>query len=517
MNMFFDLERIAEVLPYLITTGLKNTLLLAIGSTAIGLVAGMILALAAISRYRVFRYPAKVYIDIFRGLPAILTIFLVGAGLPLAGLHPLGFSSYPYGMVALGLIAAAYMAEIFRSGIESIHSGQLEAARALGMSYVAAMRLVVVPQGVRNVLPALTNQFIGVIKDTSLVYVLGVTTTEREIYRIGQDASQASGNLSPIVAAGLVYLMLTVPLTYLVNHLDHHLKHGKDVADAVPEAVSGPGEGVPEVPAEPIPRVEATELSRTSRSPRSGAAGAAEPVLSLRQVYKSFGTHEVLRGIDLDVVPGEVVCVIGPSGSGKSTLLRISNRLEELQSGTVHVFGEEITSKKSDVNRIRSRMGMVFQSFNLFPHMSVLDNVTIGLRKVRKVRSAEAERIARVSLAEVGLANKIHSRSSRLSGGQQQRVAIARALAMDPKMMFFDEVTSALDPELVKGVLDIMTRLAEAGMTMLVVTHEMGFARRVADRVIFMDNGVVVESGPPEQIFGAPQTARLKEFLSQVL
>jgi ABC-type polar amino acid transport system ATPase subunit len=183
----------------------------------------------------------------------------------------------------------------------------------------------------------------------------------------------------------------------------------------------------------------------------------------------------------------------------------------------VRVFGEDITAKKAHVNRIRSRMGMVFQSFNLFPHMSVLDNVTIGLRKVRKVRAAEAERIARVSLAEVGLASKVHARSSRLSGGQQQRVAIARALAMDPRIMFFDEVTSALDPELVKGVLDIMTRLAEAGMTMLVVTHEMGFARRVADRVIFMDDGVVVESGPPEQIFGAPQTPRLKEFLSQVL
>jgi polar amino acid transport system permease protein len=504
--MFFDLNRIAEVLPYLLGTGLRNTLILSTTSTALGLVAGMLLALASISSHAVIRYPAKLYIDLFRGLPTILTIFLVGAGLPLAGLHPFGFSSYPYAIAALGLIAAAYIAEIFRSGIESIHPGQLEASRALGMSYLMAMRMVVVPQGVRNVLPALTNQFIGAIKDSSLVYVLGVTADEREIYRIGQDASQATGNLSPIVAAGFVYLLLTIPLTHFVNYLDHRFKTGKEATSAV------------EV--EPGPDDESIEPARPAFAPRNRRIRESlgtTPALSLRGIRKSFGTHEVLCGVDLDIASGEVVCVIGPSGSGKSTMLRVANRLEEASAGHVFVYGDEITAPKANVNAIRSHMGMVFQSFNLFPHMSVLDNVTIGLRKVKKTPKAEAERIALKSLDEVGLADKVQTRSTRLSGGQQQRVAIARALAANPKMMFFDEVTSALDPELVKGVLDIMTKLADGGMTMVVVTHEMGFARRVADRVVFMDKGAIVESGSPEQIFGAPQSRRLKGFLSEVL
>jgi ABC-type polar amino acid transport system ATPase subunit len=195
----------------------------------------------------------------------------------------------------------------------------------------------------------------------------------------------------------------------------------------------------------------------------------------------------------------------------------VANQLEKANAGKVFVYGDEISAPKAEVNRIRTQMGIVFQSFNLFPHMSVLDNVTVGPREVLKVPRAEAERIARERLTAVGLADKVRSRPGRLSGGQQQRVAIARALAMNPSMMFFDEVTSALDPELVKGVLDIMIKLAEGGMTMVVVTHEMGFARRVADRVVFMDEGVIVESGSPQQIFEAPQTQRLQSFLSEVL
>jgi len=236
MNMFFDLNRMAEVFPYLLTTGLRNTIMLAGGATTIGLVLGMILALAAMSRRRLIRYPASIYIDVFRGMPVILTIYIVGAGLPLAGLYPFGHDTYPYGMMALGLIGASYIAEILRSGIESIHPGQLEAARALGMPYWMALWLVVVPQGVRNVLPALTNQFIGAIKDSSLVYLLGFSADQREIYRIGQDAAQATGNLSPVMAAGFVYLLLTVPLTRVVNYLDQRLKTGKDSTIAV-----GPG------------------------------------------------------------------------------------------------------------------------------------------------------------------------------------------------------------------------------------------------------------------------------------
>ncbi|NJC69239.1 amino acid ABC transporter ATP-binding protein [Planosporangium thailandense] len=239
--------------------------------------------------------------------------------------------------------------------------------------------------------------------------------------------------------------------------------------------------------------------------------------VEIRGLRKSFGHVEVLRGIDLTVSNGEVVCVIGPSGSGKTTLVRCINRMEEPTGGSIVIDGVDITDRKVDINAVRSRVGMVFQSFNLFPHMNALANVSVGLRKVKKVPKAEAERIALDRLAAVGLRDKARARPSQLSGGQQQRVAIARALAMDPTLMLFDEATSALDPELVKGVLNVMTDLARAGMTMVVVTHEMGFAQRVADRVVFMDKGVIVEAGPPEQIFEHPQTPRLQSFLAQVL
>jgi len=232
---------------------------------------------------------------------------------------------------------------------------------------------------------------------------------------------------------------------------------------------------------------------------------------------KSFGHNSVLRGIDLEIAAGQVVCVIGPSGSGKSTLLRCINRLEEPTGGTVEVDGADICAKGADIDELRTHMGMVFQSFNLFPHMTVLGNVTCALRTVKRMPADEAERIGRARLADVGMEHKASARPAQLSGGQQQRVAIARALAMDPSVMLFDEVTSALDPELVKGVLDVMTRLAQGGMTMVVVTHEMGFAREVADRVIFMDGGRVVEDGPPQQLFDAPRTERLRDFLGQVL
>jgi ABC-type polar amino acid transport system ATPase subunit len=248
-----------------------------------------------------------------------------------------------------------------------------------------------------------------------------------------------------------------------------------------------------------------------------GKVAKSTSSVEVRKLHKSFGHLEVLRGIDLTVAPGEVVCVIGPSGSGKTTLVRVMNRLEEPTSGSILIDGTDITRRDVDINAVRSRVGMVFQSFNLFPHMSVLRNVAVGLRKVKKLPAAEAERIALEKLTAVGLRDKASARPAQLSGGQQQRVAIARALAMEPTLMLFDEPTSALDPELVKGVLDIMTDLAQSGMTMVVVTHEMGFARRVADRVIFMDGGVVVEAGPPEQIFGNPQTPRLQSFLAQVL
>jgi polar amino acid transport system ATP-binding protein len=243
----------------------------------------------------------------------------------------------------------------------------------------------------------------------------------------------------------------------------------------------------------------------------------SERAIEVRDLHKYFGDNEVLKGIDFFVDQGEVVCVIGPSGSGKSTLLRCVNRLEEPTSGTILVEGVDITDPETDLDGVRSRIGIVFQSFNLFPHMTVLRNLTIAQQRVKKRGKDEAVEIARRNLAKVGLSEKEDAYPAHLSGGQQQRVAIARALSMDPDMMLFDEPTSALDPELVGDVLDIMKQLASEGMTMMVVTHEMGFAREVGDKLVFMDGGVIVEEGNPTEVLANPQHQRTQAFLSKVL
>jgi polar amino acid transport system ATP-binding protein len=240
------------------------------------------------------------------------------------------------------------------------------------------------------------------------------------------------------------------------------------------------------------------------------------PILDIRGLRKSFHHLEVLRGIDLAVLPQELVFIIGPSGSGKSTLLRCCNRLEEPTSGSIRVDGVDIMAASTDINAMRRRIGMVFQSFNLYPHMTALGNVALALVKVLRKPRIEAERSALAALDRVGLAEKARAYPAELSGGQQQRVAIARALALEPKLMLFDEPTSALDPELVGSVLNVMRELRRAGMTMLVVSHEMRFARDAADRVIFMDHGAIVEEGSPEQIFAKPRESRTRAFLAEL-
>lgn len=242
-----------------------------------------------------------------------------------------------------------------------------------------------------------------------------------------------------------------------------------------------------------------------------------ETVISIRQLHKSFGQHEVLKGIDLTINQGEVVVIIGPSGSGKSTLLRTMNLLEVPTKGHISFEGVDITDKANDIFKMREKMGMVFQQFNLFPNMTVLENITLSPIKTKGMSRTGAEQRAYELLERVGLRDKAAAYPASLSGGQQQRIAIARGLAMDPDVLLFDEPTSALDPEMVGEVLAVMQDLAKSGMTMVIVTHEMGFAKEVADRVIFMDGGLVIEEGSPDQVFEAPREERTKDFLSKVL
>ncbi|MBX4994198.1 polar amino acid transport system permease protein [Rhizobium binae] len=495
---FLDWDAMADVLPSMISVGLKNTLILAAASTVLGVVIGMVLAVMGISQSRWLRLPARVYTDIFRGLPAIVTILVIGQGFARIGRDIFGPSPFPLGILALSLIAGAYIGEIFRSGIQSVERGQMEACRALSMSYGQGMRLIVIPQGIRRVLPALVNQFIGNVKDSSLVYFLGLLASEREIFRVGQDQAVVTGNLSPLLLAGAFYLVITVPLTHFVNYIDARLRLGKQGRG------SGAASGL----------VEVSEL-QAAAGPAADTPRFKGGALTIRGLSMAYGELEVLKGIDLDIAPGSVTCVIGPSGSGKSTLLRCLNRLVEPKGGDILLDGDSILAMKPE--RLRRRVGMVFQHFNLFPDHTALENVMLSLTRIKKMPKRQARRIAEARLAEVGLAARSDHRPAGLSGGQQQRVAIARALAMDPEVILFDEVTSALDPELVKGVLDLMATLGRQGMTMAVVTHEMGFARRVADQVVFMDEGRIVEAGCPEQIFDNPRSERLQRFLAEVL
>jgi polar amino acid transport system ATP-binding protein len=246
-------------------------------------------------------------------------------------------------------------------------------------------------------------------------------------------------------------------------------------------------------------------------------ASAGTSAIRYSGVSKWFGPLQVLKNVDLDVTPGEVVVVCGPSGSGKSTLIRCVNKLEPIQQGKIFVYGDPIVGSQVNLSKLRAEVGMVFQSFNLFPHMTVLENIMLAPSKVKGLSATEAEKIARDLLARVRIPDKADKYPANLSGGQQQRVAIARALAMQPKIMLFDEPTSALDPEMINEVLDVMTDLAKEGMTMMVVTHEMGFAKRVAHRVIFMDAGQIVEAATPQEFFSAPKSDRARDFLSKIL
>ncbi|CAI7632266.1 unnamed protein product [Penicillium discolor] len=464
-QLYFNPEVAAKMLPGIITTALVNTLWFTAVAFAGGLLLGILLALMKLSVIAPFRWIATAWIELFRGLPAILTIFAIAFILPIGLGVPATRLGGPVvlGLIGLILVASAYMAETIRAGIQAVPKGQTEAARSLGLP---------------DHHPAADERV----------------------------RAAAEGHLAAVRRR----------LLHLVEGA-HELRARRSDAERQRNAAHHGGDPLPDRddPAHASQRVAGASDGEDTMS--TDLIDVQAPAIAIQDLHKSFGDNEVLKGIDLTVLAGEVVCVIGPSGSGKSTLLRSVNLLEEPTGGKVLIEGIDITDPDIDIDRVRTRIGMVFQSFNLFPHLSVLGNLTIAQQRVKKRSKAEADKVARAMLERVGLAEKADAYPGHLSGGQQQRVAIARALCMNPDMMLFDEPTSALDPELVGEVLQVMRSLADEGMTMLVVTHEMGFAREVGSRLIFMDGGHIVEEGDPREVLANPQHQRTKDFLSRVL
>ena len=437
---------------------------------AFSLPLGLLIAFGRMSKNKVLQAIVKTYISIMRGTPLMLQLMVVYFG-PYY-LFGIKIKSNNYRLIAamIGFVInyAAYFAEIYRSGIQSMPAGQYEAAKLLGYSRSQTFFRIILPQVIKRILPSVTNEVITLVKDTSLAFTISVL----EMFSIAKALASSQTSMIPFVAAGLFYYIFNLVVAVVMEWIEKNL-------------------------------------------------------LEMNHVKKSFGDLKVIQDISLHVGEGEIVSIIGPSGSGKSTLLRCATMLETMDSGELIYLGEKaawndekgnaVYASKAELKKIQQNYGLVFQNFNLFPHMSVLDNITMAPIKVKGQARGEAEAEARRLLDVVGLLDKAEAYPSSLSGGQKQRVAIARALAMKPEIMLFDEPTSALDPEMVGEVLAVMKQLAEDGMTMVIVTHEMGFAREVADRVLFIDGGVILEQGTPEEIFGNPQNERTQTFLSMVL
>ena len=452
------------LIPYLLG-GISVTLSVSFLALVIGAVGGLLLAFLRVYGGRAVQVLMTIFSAVFRAIPQ--TILLLLLYFVIAG--SINISAYWAGTLSLAVISCVYQLEIFRSAIESVDYGQMMAARAIGMSHLKAVFYIILPQALRRALPSWANEAAGVIKASSLVYIIGVV----EIMRLAQ------------------YEALCGLHCRCAHLLRLHLP------DQLCAAQSGktPGD---------------SRHFLTARSCKMG-----KEIIRLEGIKKSYGQSEVLKGIDLSVNESEVVVLLGPSGTGKSTLLRCINLLTVPTEGHVWVSGQELTAPKVNINHAREHLGMVFQEFNLFAHLRAIDNVAVGLTKVLGVKKAEAQEKARIELERVGLGDKLDLYPGQLSGGQKQRVAIARALAMDPEVMLFDEPTSALDPELIGEVLEVMQKLAQEGMTMVCVTHEMHFARRVANRIVFLEGGVIVEEGTPDEFFEHPKTERARQFLGK--
>ncbi|MBV9288917.1 MAG: amino acid ABC transporter permease/ATP-binding protein [Hyphomicrobiales bacterium] len=510
---------------------------IAVLAMAGGVFLGLGLALLRLSRLAILSAAGWIYIWFIRGTPQLLQLVFLYDALPSVGVK---LDSFTTAVVGFALNEAAFSAEIIRGGILSVNRNQTIAAAALGMSPLLTMRRIILPQAMRAILPGMANDSIAVLKGTSIASVIFVNELT---FRSQQIVGQNFKFFTVFAAAGVIYLGLTSAIAvvqwFFERRFNIELERPAPGATAIGRLLGlarriedGPP-GPPRSPARADARTEtssAMELRNAwlgSISDSVSEGGDADGVfVACSDVWKAYGSREVLRGISLSINRGEVVTIMGPSGSGKSTLLRLVNHLEQLDKGEITVGGEHVGYRLVDGMlrptrnlaraRARARIGMVFQHFNLFDHLTALENVVEAPIRVYGEDTERARSKGLGLLSMVGLANHAHHLPHRLSGGQQQRVAIARALAISPRLMLFDEPTSALDPELVAEVLAVIRRLAETGMTMVVVTHEVRFAREVADRVIFMDQGQIVEEGPPSAVLGNPQHERTRRFLRLV-
>ncbi|MBU9149406.1 amino acid ABC transporter permease/ATP-binding protein [Burkholderia multivorans] len=518
-----------------VLSGLARTLVLTLLGAVFGFALGALVAFARLSRSRLLSASAWAFVWLFRSIPLIVLLLIlnnlgylyehVRLGVPFTGIvwfdAPTTDLISPFAAAVLGLTLnhAAFSAEVIRGGILSVDQGQLEAAAALGLPHGRQTARIVLPQAMRAILPTAFNDLIVLAKGTSMVYVLAMP----ELFYTVQVIYRRNLEVIPLLMVATVwYLIILTVLSAIQVQVERHYARGA-LRNPPPSALT-------------FVLARAGALWRRVVARRDmPAAGARDDAVvpqvggevTVHRVSKRFGTQRVLDDVSFVAPRGSVTVIVGPSGSGKSTLLRTINHLERVDDGIIDIDGELIgyrrdgdvlhELKERDVLKRRSAVGMVFQTFNLFPHLTVLENLIEAPLALGTATREAAERTARALLARVGLADKADAYPRQLSGGQQQRVAIARALALRPKVLLFDEPTSALDPELVNEVLDVIKELARSGTTLVIVTHEIGFAREVADNVLFMERGRIVEAGPPAVVLDAPAHPRTRAFLSHVL
>lgn len=476
-------------LPYLLQ-GIVFTIDVTALGLAGGLGLGLLLAAMQLSRFRVLAGFARLYTVIFRGTPLILQLVFVYDALPHIGIK---LTAIAAAGVALAMNEAPFIAEILRAGVLGVDRGQVLAGQALGMTPGVLMRRVVAPQAIRSIVPAFGNETVSALKNSSLASVISV---QELTLRSTQLASSTFDFFSIFFASGLIYLGLTGAVAAIQLLAERWLDLDRPMPPAPLRTIR------PEPPA-------------------PAALRTGWPIVQVQGLQKSYGPTPVLRGIDLTVRAGEVVALLGPSGSGKSTLLRCLNRLEPWNAGDVLIGGQRLgiadgrarSPREIAAARAEAGIGMVFQQFNLFSHLTARENVAGPLRWVQGMTADAAGARADALLDRVGLLDRADALPRHLSGGQQQRVAIARALAPRPKVLLLDEPTSALDPELVREVLEVIRGLAEDGLTMLISTHQLRFAREVADRVVFLSGGAIIEQGPAEDVLTRPHHPLTARFL----